>query len=248
MTIFDYKLNTDINKAYYHNYICTKLQINITDVKMVLFLTHKKEQPYSYCSNFYYGTPYHIGMLEFLHRQDVDTTIANKISLHLVTCTEQAIMIIKAAIMKDYDMVNILLGIENLPSNTSDDDIKDFCKKIKGLGRNIKHFKQDVWNIYLPEIVVRVLLEKFRVNTIKNMLIDNGPCIYAEAASYDSIWGIGMDAQNIVSQDITSWCGYNMLGYGITAVSNYYSQELQSTEDEEKFIASYCNIFTDFLS
>lgn len=250
-SVFEYNLTNDINKKIYHEFICDKLRLNIITTNLVLFLTHRRDKSYAYCSNFYFCDSYCVGMLDFLLKLDVDIEIATKISNHVIVCSEQAIMIIKAIIMKDYTTVEDLLNINNPSSETNDNDIKIFCKRIKEIGRRIKNFNQKIWNNYLPEIVIRILLEKFRSNNMKSLImqdITDVQSVFAEAASYDNIWGIGVDDKELEAHRIISWKGYNMLGYGITAISRYYLQIDQSIEAEERFIQSFCNIFIEFVN
>lgn len=94
--------------------------------------------------------------------------------------------------------------------------------EIKKLGRSVKNFNQDIWNLNKFRIMKDGLKLKFSQNTeLKIKLKDTNNKKLYEASPYDKIWGTGFDRNDtlkkIVSND-TSDLGENLLGKALEAI------------------------------
>ncbi|MDU6428474.1 MAG: NADAR family protein [Clostridium perfringens] len=124
----------------------------------------------------------------------------------LYNCAEKYMMAEKARLFKDYEILEEILSVENQ-------------KEIKGLGRKIKNFNEELWNREKYEIVKSGNLAKFSQNeNLKEFLLSTGDKIIVEASPYDSIWGIGMGAKDENIEDPTAWKGENLLGFALMEV------------------------------
>ena len=82
----------------------------------------------------------------------------------------------------------------------------------KRLGRQVKNFNARIWNCRKQEIVFQGNYLKFTQHpSLKHYLLNTGKRIIAEANKHDSIWGIGMfaDDRNLLRKEL--W-GKNLLG------------------------------------
>jgi len=119
---------------------------------------------------------------------------------------EQWIMYNKALLFKDMEVAHELL-------QTVDP------KKIKQLGRKVKHFNEQIWDQYKEQIVFQGCVYKFTQNpTLKEKLSDTKGKTLVEASPYDRIWGIGLAASDIRAQNRSTWLGLNLLGKILTQV------------------------------
>lgn len=116
-------------------------------------------------------------------------------------CAEQAMMFIKACVFGDLDCADKILN-ETDPS------------KQKELGRQVKDYDEEVWNNLRFEIVKEINLSKFIQNPhLYDFLVnDCKGYILAEAATWDTIWGIGLSADDPLAHNIATWKGKNLLG------------------------------------
>lgn len=113
---------------------------------------------------------------------------------------EQYMMYAKAKLFNDADTATKILGTDNVA-------------KIKSLGREIKHFDEDVWTKNREQIIEQGLFAKFSQNPdLKSKLLDTGNEIIAECAVKDRIWGIGLSMQDDNRLDTFKWKGLNLLG------------------------------------
>ncbi len=89
----------------------------------------------------------------------------------------------------------------------------------KAFGREVRGFKQDVWNDKRFEIVVAANMAKFSQNEqLKTFLLSTNERVLVEASPVDKIWGIGLaeDAENI--ENPLTWKGLNLLGFALMEV------------------------------
>jgi ribA/ribD-fused uncharacterized protein len=93
--------------------------------------------------------------------------------------------------------------------------------RIKTLGRQIKGFKENVWNAHKEEIVFQGNLLKFtqNIDLKKRLISEPVDTLFVEASPMDRIWGIGFDAKNAV-KNRKKW-GENLLGKCIGRVRVY---------------------------
>lgn len=89
----------------------------------------------------------------------------------------------------------------------------------KSLGRAVRNYNEDVWNIHKYEIVKTGNYHKFQQNhKLKEFLLQTNNRILVEASPVDAIWGIGlpMDHKNIDQPE--AWRGLNLLGFALMEV------------------------------
>lgn len=115
-------------------------------------------------------------------------------------CVEQAFMAAKAKQAGDTETLDLVMA-------TSD------CKEQKRLGRATKNFVSEAWDDIKFDSVYRACLAKFDQNPdIKQQLLATGNLILAEAADYDTVWGIGLAADHPDATNPSKWKGTNLLG------------------------------------
>lgn len=86
----------------------------------------------------------------------------------------------------------------------------------KSLGRRIKNFDERLWAERRFEIVVRGNTAKFTQNAdLAAWLIGTGEVVLAEASPSDTIWGIGLAADDKRALDPRTWRGLNLLGFAL---------------------------------
>ena len=94
----------------------------------------------------------------------------------------------------------------------------------KQLGRQVKNFKENIWNLNKEKIVYDGVYNKFKQNIyLKNKLLSTKSKILVEASPYDRIWGIGYN-ETIALENIEKW-GSNLLG----KILNNVRKELSSS-------------------
>ena len=131
--------------------------------------------------------------------------LLNKISKeykHLYfNCCEQWMMACKAILFNDADTFKLIMDTKS-PS------------KQKDLGRVIANYDQDVWENYKYRIVLTGNMHKFEQNPeLEEFLMSFNPfTIFAEAAPWDKVWGIGLGPDDPKALDINTWEGENLLG------------------------------------
>jgi ribA/ribD-fused uncharacterized protein len=83
----------------------------------------------------------------------------------------------------------------------------------KKLGRLVKDFDDDTWEIYSQDIVKIGNYLKFSQNKeLKEKIIQTKPHILVEGSPMDRIWGVGLRFDSPLIQDETMWRGKNYLG------------------------------------
>lgn len=85
----------------------------------------------------------------------------------------------------------------------------------KKIGRKVKNFKQEEWEIVRQQIMEEVLYLKFSQNLdLKKQILSTNK-ILVEASPYDDIWGIklAVDDDRILNE--ASWQGKNLLGISL---------------------------------
>ncbi|MFE4975632.1 NADAR family protein [Kitasatospora sp. NPDC056651] len=86
----------------------------------------------------------------------------------------------------------------------------------KKLGRLVKDFDGDTWEAGRFELVVAGNVAKFgQDETLRSYLLGTGERVLVEASPLDRIWGIGLAADDIRSQQPTEWRGLNLLGFAL---------------------------------
>jgi ribA/ribD-fused uncharacterized protein len=86
----------------------------------------------------------------------------------------------------------------------------------KKLGRRVKHFDDEHWIAHRFDVAVRGNLAKFGQNPeLGNWLLATGETVLVEASPVDSIWGIGLAADDKRARDPHDWPGLNLLGFAL---------------------------------
>ena len=91
--------------------------------------------------------------------------------------------------------------------------------KQKALGRMVKNFDKQKWNLVAREIVYIGNYAKFTQNhEVLKYLLDIKEKLIVEASPYDKIWGIGLDEVSAAKTPKSQWKGKNWLGVVLTRV------------------------------
>jgi len=93
--------------------------------------------------------------------------------------------------------------------------------EIKGLGRKVKGFDENIWNNIKYSIVVNGNYNKFVQNEkLKMFLLSTEDKILVEASPYDNVWGIQMLEDDVDIKNPELWRGENLLGFALMEVRN----------------------------
>lgn len=121
-------------------------------------------------------------------------------------CMEQYMMSKKAQLFGDEEIEKQIMGAQTQ-------------NEIKSLGRKVKNFEESVWNEFKSLIVMTGNYYKFaQLPKLRKYLLSTGDALLVEASPYDTIWGIGMSADEAKNCDITKWRGSNLLGFALMTV------------------------------
>jgi ribA/ribD-fused uncharacterized protein len=89
----------------------------------------------------------------------------------------------------------------------------------KHLGRQVARFSEAEWAKHRTEIVFQGNLAKFgQAEAIKRYLLKTGRRVLVEASPVDTVWGIGLRAEDRRSSDPGRWRGQNLLGFTLMRV------------------------------
>ena len=90
---------------------------------------------------------------------------------------------------------------------------------IKKLGRQVRNFDETAWNEVKYALIAAGNLCKFSQNpALRDFLLSTGDAILVEASPYDTIWGIGLAAEDPRAKDPSQWRGQNLLGFALMEV------------------------------
>lgn len=121
-------------------------------------------------------------------------------------CMEQYMMSKKALLFGDSDVNEKIMKSFNQ-------------REIKSLGRKIKGFDEEIWSLFKRPIILTGNFYKFsQIDNIRKYLLSTGDDMLIEASPYDSIWGIGMGAEEASQCGIDKWRGQNLLGFALMEV------------------------------
>ncbi len=96
----------------------------------------------------------------------------------------------------------------------------------KDLGRQVKNFKESIWNAKRFEIVVQGNFHKFSQNEeLKAFLLDTKKRVLVEASPVDNIWGIGLTGEDEKAENPLLWEGLNLLGFALMEVRDQLQKE-----------------------
>jgi len=98
-------------------------------------------------------------------------------------------------------------------------------KAAKALGREVKDFKEVIWDQSRFQIVVEGNQAKFSQNQeLAKFLLGTGEKVLVESSPRDRIWGIGLGASSDLAKNPESWRGLNLLGFALMEVRERLSQ------------------------
>jgi ribA/ribD-fused uncharacterized protein len=124
---------------------------------------------------------------------------------------EHWMMAEKARLFHDSEILKQILGA-NSPAEA------------KKLGRRVHNFDPIVWDEVKYDIVVKGNLHKFSQHQdLKKFLLSTYQRILVEASPVDSIWGIGMAADEAGIENPYHWKGDNLLGFALMEVRDELS-------------------------
>lgn len=108
-----------------------------------------------------------------------------------------------------------LFGDEEMRTRVLDSETPADAKKI---GRAVRGFDDATWLAHRYDIVVRAGIAKFgQHHELRDFLLATGDKVLVEAAPRDTIWGIGLGAENPKAADPAQWRGHNLLGFALMA-------------------------------
>lgn len=91
--------------------------------------------------------------------------------------------------------------------------------KVKALGRKVKDFDEARWLAQRWDIVVQANRLKFGQNpALRAFLLGTQAKVLVEASPLDTIWGIGLAADDEAAGDPRRWNGLNLLGFALMEV------------------------------
>jgi len=122
------------------------------------------------------------------------------------SCAEQYMMAEKARLFNDERALTKIMNATS-PAN------------MKAYGREVRNFRDSVWNSNCVRIVKAANTAKFSQNPeLLEFLLGTEGKILVEASPYDKIWGIGMEKNDPNAKNPQRWRGKNLLGFALTEV------------------------------
>jgi len=96
----------------------------------------------------------------------------------------------------------------------------------KNWGRKIRNFDEAVWDAERYNVMRNVLLLKFGQNPdAKHLLLSTGKHEFVEASPYDTIWGVGLTAEQVHAG--VPYRGQNLLGKALMEVRAHFQEQKQ---------------------
>ena len=118
-----------------------------------------------------------------------------------VNCGEIAVMACKAAVFADFESFRSILAA-------------DSPARAKQLGRSVANFDQARWDTLVCSIALEVTSAKAAADSlVATALRASDNSLIAEAAPNDTVWGIGLPADNPRALNPRQWRGSNVLGW-----------------------------------
>lgn len=122
------------------------------------------------------------------------------------TSTEQYLMYYKAKIFGDEEAKQAILDTDDQGT-------------IKQLGKQVRYFRNGIWDACRDLVMEEGLRAKFGQNKeLKQRLLETGDAILAECAPKDLIWGIGLSGDDERRFDRSAWRGENRLGEALMKI------------------------------
>lgn len=120
--------------------------------------------------------------------------------------TEQYLMEFKARLFQDSEIAAEIMKTDDLTT-------------IKGLGKQVKNYKDPIWNVCRQLVMEQGLRAKFFQNTeLRHKLLATGDTMLAECSKKDKIWGIGLAIDDPKRFDMAYWEGESLLGRSLMKI------------------------------
>ncbi len=131
----------------------------------------------------------------------------------IYSCAEKFMMAGKARLFSDFETLEKIMKA-------------DKPKVQKDLGREVKNFDLEVWNLHARDIVYEGNKNKFNQHPDlkKQLLLTTGTTL-VEASPYDTIWGIGLGEDDPRAMNRSMWLGKNWLGETLTRLRDDFLKE-----------------------
>jgi ribA/ribD-fused uncharacterized protein len=121
-------------------------------------------------------------------------------------CSEQYMMQKKAILFNDFETAKAIM----MQKNPRDQ---------KALGRTVKDFNIDTWNLHARQIVYEGCFYKFTQDKKAYEYLMSTKNLYlVEASPTDVVWGIGIAVDDKENKDPKNWKGTNWLGHVLTTL------------------------------
>jgi len=89
-------------------------------------------------------------------------------------------------------------------------------KMAEQLGRKVQGFDEATWDREKWRIVSDGSVHKFQQNKpLGDFLLSTGDLVLVEASPVDTVWGIGLNADDARARDPALWRGENLLGFAL---------------------------------
>jgi len=126
---------------------------------------------------------------------------------------EQYMMAEKARLFGDEETLERILATSN-------------AREQKALGRRVRGFETGAWNAVARDIVYCGNRAKFTTHRdLLALLLETAGTTIVEASPLDTIWGIGLAADDPAASDRTQWRGTNWLGEVLTRLRDALIEE-----------------------
>ena len=105
-------------------------------------------------------------------------------------------------------------------------------REAKKLGREVKGFDEESWDMAKYEAMLDCLMVKAELDdSFVSALLDTGHKILVEASPTDRIWGIGFD-ETTAPDNIENW-GENLLGQALMDIRTHLRIQLAKESSEQ---------------
>jgi ribA/ribD-fused uncharacterized protein len=149
-------------------------------------------------------TPTHVyfwgGPLSQWFPSPFSATLLNESDSREFNCAEQFMMASKAQMFGDTE------AFERIMKSTMPQDQKK-------IGRTVRGFEPERWDVSVPEILVRANVAKFSQDAnLRSFLLATVQKRLVEGSPYDTIYGVGLQYDDPKIENEANWRGKNLLG------------------------------------
>ena len=174
------------------------------ETPIVLFYSHSRGP--QRCFSQFYPASFRAPLPDIVMKRCQGNEKSEHTSIREWNCNEQFMHACKAMLFADYQILELICN-EKSPA------------KVKQLGRRVNNFDVKTWVTVSSEVVYLANRYKFSQNEeLKQVLVQTGTAILAEASPSDCIWGIGLAENHPDSRDPSKWQGHNLLGKALMRV------------------------------